>query len=120
MMRGLMALIGVALVAGCATPGDLRGKAPRYDTTSASPPEKVVGCIADLLEKEMNETNLLSRPTTNGYAITKNDAMVMWGPHAAYVLDIARAADKTRVAFYSNLAFNRDDEKIIAIIKRCG
>lgn len=121
-MNKLLFAAFVLVLAGCASPGDLRMKSPVYDQSVNAQPEQLAGCISDQLES-MFKRSVSARPTANGYSVTSDTSVGVWSlggkKDTVVVIDIIKSGDKSRVQFFSNLAFDSGNDRVVAYIKNC-
>ena len=71
---------------GCSTTTDLRSQMPEREFTSKKSAKDFSGCVADGLERVFPR-GIQGRPTSKGYAVTKDDNIVGWGTHSAFAAD---------------------------------
>ena len=111
--------IFVLLLAACATSNELRTRTPLFDQVTNKPSERLAGCVADQLEGWTRGRDISTRPTSNGYSIRRDGNIGIIGIDTAFVIDIIKLDDKSRIQFFSNLAFNAGNEMVISFIRKC-
>lgn len=108
--------IGLMLIAGCSTPGDIRKKMPTLDLNSAKNAKAVAGCIADGWEEANTASGLNTRPTANGYTVWKTEHG-FGQEDTPFVIDITDAPNGSNTLFYSKMF--RQEDKAIKVIRNC-
>ncbi len=120
-MKNVSLIFAMLLLAACSTPGELRARAPVFDEVINAPAERLVGCLADQLESFRK--GVTTRPTSNGYSISAEGDVGLWGAtggrDTVFVIDIAKADNKSHVKFFSGLAFSSGNERVISFIRKC-
>lgn len=118
-MRNTFVLIGLlAIVGGCAAPGDLRKKQATLAVTSAKSSKVIAGCIADRWEAG-GHRSLTSRPTANGYALSAESDLGLFGKDTGLVIDVADTKAGSSTTFYSNIALSSGVELVSRIVTEC-
>lgn len=98
----LLPCAATILLLGCATPADLRTRAPALELTSSRPAKPVAICIADRWENLGifgGTIPVNMRPTTNGYTVSwRNEA---WG-HTGLLADINDVEAGSTTRYFKN------------------
>lgn len=101
----VVALVGI-LAACAATPTGLRQGKPDLDEVTNIPAERLAGCIGDKIEVAANlalRTRFSSRPTTNGYSISAEQASYGGATDTIILVDITRLdSNKTHIQLYTH------------------
>ena len=121
-MRTLIISTLAIALAGCASPQQLRTQAPLFDQIVAKPPDKVVGCIGD--ELDSFRKGVTTRPTSTGFTVAAEGSAGLMGQaglarDTVFVVDIIGIEGRSRIQFFSGLAFSSGNEAVILRIKKC-
>lgn len=89
----LLATLVIAILAGCATSGDLKQSRPEFTIASQKEAKLVAGCVSDKLSditsgvvSAMASVN--TRVASNGYVVQYDVSRGMFGKSVLYLLDI--------------------------------
>lgn len=110
-------------LAACAGPVDLRGSKPDLDEVTNIPPERVAGCVGDKFESAFTgfgtTVKFSTRPTSNGYSISGDEAgpMLFGGTDTILLVDIAKLESNTRVQLFTHIIAGQG--KWISLVKGC-
>jgi hypothetical protein len=112
---GLRRLALAMLLAGCATPSDMRSAPPSAEYRSDRPSKDVAICIADRWESSGGlgaTVPIKMRPTSTGYTVSvRNDA---WG-HTAMMVDVDDNGPGARTTYFKQLVLGEGAfDKIVA------
>ena len=99
-------LLSVALV-GCATPNDLRQKAPDLQLNSAKSAKDVAMCIADKWENADYAIPVSMRETSTGYTL-----LTYHQGNTPYMCDIKNVGSGSQTSFYYTLIASRPGEAV--------
>lgn len=98
------------VLAGCASPTQLRGGKPDIDVVTDRPAERVAGCISDEFEKAnvsipfAPSTTFSTRPTADGFSIsgTQPGSLLLGGSDTVILVDLAKADGGTHVTMFDH------------------
>lgn len=122
MLRKIVLTTTTLLVlSACASPGDLRQRTPEIDQMSATPAERLAGCIGDKLEAAPNAgTRFSTRPTANGYSIAGEQAIYGLygaGSDTIVLIDVTKQNDQSHVQIWSHNLIGVSP--FVAVAKTC-
>jgi hypothetical protein len=109
----------VLLVGACATPGDVRMKAPAFEGSSSKDAKSVAGCIADRWESGGHQPNINARPTASGYSLTAASDLGIYGKDTSFVIDVQDTPTGSTTRFYSNIALSSGTNLVTGIAREC-
>jgi len=121
--RRSAALALMLLLTACESPSQLRQKSPDLDEMTNAVPERLAGCIGDKFEGSPGSfnTRFSTRPTTNGYSISGDQAAPglysFGGTDTIILVDIAKLGDKTHVQVWSHNLIGTSP--FIAVVRAC-
>lgn len=114
----LVLFLSALILAGCASPNQLRKDAPSLNLNSVKSAEEVGVCISDALDKtnawgNSGISSMSSRKTTDGYNIVVSQNVGGYGKDTVIVLDIANKQSGSSTLFYKHFAGGQEVFKII-------
>lgn len=98
-MRSAAAIALLALMAGCATPQEMRDGSERHEFTSVRPAGDVARCIARIGE----EQTPFAYPTAtvrDGAVAGSYEVQIRQGDHTSFVADVVPAGSGSRATVY--------------------
>ncbi len=115
----LLALIPVALMSACSTPGDLKARAPLMTEASSKNPQTLAACIGDRLINVDSFRFMSSRPTAGGYVVMQEENLG-WGPNTTFIIEILEAGKGSQVKVVARPDLRSGpEEKIRSAVKGC-
>lgn len=115
----LASVAATAVLAGCATPSDVRSTAPALQINSDRPARNVAGCIADRLEAQY-KTGISSRPTSGGYTVWKEDDAGILGKITGMVFDVVESGSGSKVSLYTKGLLQSAADSAVYVAKSCS
>jgi hypothetical protein len=114
----LVLSVATLIVAGCASPNQLRKDAPSLNLNSVKSAEVVGVCISDAFDKtsawgNSGISSMSSRKTTDGYSIVVSQNVGGYGKDTVIVLDIANKQSGSNTLFYKHFAGGQEVFKMI-------
>lgn len=115
-LRSILLLLVPAVISACATPNEIRARAPSMQIEGAAKPEKVYACFVEKYDGIGMGRMITSVPIAGG------GISVRYGspghPNILYIADISPIASGSRVNFYSNSigVYDRDRD----IVRYCA
>lgn len=100
--------IAAMLLVGCATPVEMRARAPALNLISSRPAKAVAICIADRWENSSvlgNTIPINMRPTANGYTVSWRHEG--WG-HTGLLADVDDAAVGSTTRYFKNAVLGEE------------
>ncbi len=97
-MRILIAALGVALLAGCVSPSDLRTNTPTVNTTTKKDPKQYALCVFPKWQDARSEATISE--TENGYRLVIGAVQL-----TDELLEVKKASVGSSVVFYQRLAW---------------
>jgi len=97
-MRILIAALGVALLAGCVSPSDLRTNIPTVNTTTKKEPKQYALCVFPKWQDARSEATMSE--TENGYRLVIGAVQL-----TDELLEVKKTSAGSSVVFYQRLAW---------------
>jgi hypothetical protein len=114
----VLAMATLAVVAGCATPNELRGRQVTFAASSTTPnAEQVLNCVAKGWEQETQQPVTVTK-LDHGYTAVAQ-SKTLFGTNTDFVIDSGNAKTGAAVFQMWSSMKPRVTDKLIAIIQPC-
>jgi hypothetical protein len=110
-------LLAAVLVAGCATPADMRARKPDFEAHSNRSAKEIAICVADRWENSGpfgGSIPVTLRPTETGFTVSWRNEVL---GHTGMLVDIDEVSSGTRTRFFKSAVLG--EEKYLVAVQEC-